>query len=507
MTVEASSPEAAVAGLARSDPHGPGLTRVRDQDGFRYQDPSGAQVTDAATLDRIRALRIPPAWEHAWIAPDPLGHIQATGVDGRGRLQYLYHQLWRELRDAQKFGHMLSFADALPALRTAAAGDLKRRGLTRERVVAGVVRLIDLGLFRIGGERYAELDHHYGATTLRKQHVRVTRDGVTFDYVAKAGKRRTIVISDELVVPTVRALVRSDNGLDTLWCFQERGAWHILHSRDVGNYIARRAGGHFTAKEFRTWHATVLMALALANAGSAPTPQRRQHVVAASVKEVARWLGDTPAVARGSYIDPRLISHYESEGELATVPARPAGLPVPAEVENAVAALLARYEQARTAGAPLIAARRTLFHTERAGPPPRFFIAPRLDPPGRRGHPLSHAPRPPPAQPSALSLRRTARRRPGGVPARHVQLPGRRGAGRAAHVPGEPGRPGGRSGRRGVRRLRDSVRPRARPEHARAQRLLGLRAELRPTCPGGRGRQLALPAGQRYLTWRPALRR
>ena len=384
MTVEGSSPQAAaVAGLVRSDPHGPGLTRVRDQDGFRYQDPSDAQITGAATLDRIRALKIPPAWEQVWISPDPLGHIQATGVDSKGRLQYLYHQLWRELRDAQKFGHMLRFADALPALRTAAVGDLKRRGLTRERVVASVVRLIDLGLFRIGGERYAELDHHYGATTLRKQHVRVTRDGVTFDYVAKAGKRRTIVISDELIVPTVRALVRSDNGADTLWCYQEDGAWHIMHSRDVSNYIARRAGGHFTAKEFRTWHATVLMALALANAGSAPTPQGRQRVVAASVKQVAQWLGDTPAVARGSYIDPRLISHYESEGELATVPARPAGLPVPAEVESAVAALLAGYDQARTAEAPLTAAHRTLSDTERTRRTPTSFIAPRLDPQGR----------------------------------------------------------------------------------------------------------------------------
>jgi DNA topoisomerase I len=346
VTAGAAPPEAAVAGLLRSDPHGPGLTRVRDAPGFRYRDPSGAQVTDPATLDRIGALKIPPAWEHVWISPDPLGHIQATGVDAKGRLQYLYHQLWRERRDAQKFGHMLRFAGALPALRTATAADLKRRGLTRERVAASVVRLIDLGLFRIGGERYAELDHHYGATTLRKQDVRVTRDGILFDYVAKAGKRRTIVISDELVVPAVRSLVRSDNGLDTLWCYQDHGTWHHLHSRDVGNYIAGRSGGHFTAKEFRTWHATVLMALALANAGPAPAGPGRARTIAASVKEVARWLGDTPAVARSSYIDPRLISCYESEGELATVPARPAGLPVPAEVETAVAALLARYEEA-----------------------------------------------------------------------------------------------------------------------------------------------------------------
>ena len=165
------------------------------------------QITDEQTLQRIRALRIPPAWENVWISADPLGHIQATGVDSKGRTQYLYHQLWREQRDAQKFSHMLRFASALPGLRTATQHDLRRRPLNRDRVSAGVVRLIDLGLFRIGGEKYAELDHHYGATTLEKRHVRVTRDGVLFDYVAKAGKQRTIMVKDRLVLPTVRALI------------------------------------------------------------------------------------------------------------------------------------------------------------------------------------------------------------------------------------------------------------------------------------------------------------
>jgi DNA topoisomerase IB len=341
MSLEASSLAAAVSGLVRSDPHGPGITRARDRDGFRYRDPSGAEITQAQTLDRIRALRIPPAWKNVWISPDPLGHIQATGTDSRGRTQYLYHPQWREQRDAQKFGHMLRFASALPALRTATVDDLKRRGLNRDRVVAGAVRLIDLGLFRIGSEKYAELDHHYGATTLQKQHVRLTRDGMMFDYIAKAGKHRTIVVRDEIVLPTVRALARTDNGQETLFCYTRGGDWHIMRSRDVGNYIAARAGGHFTAKEFRTWNATVLMALVLATAGPAPTSQRRKRVIAASVREVARWLGDTPAVARGSYIDPRLITRYESEGELPTIPALPTVLPAPAAAESAVAALLA----------------------------------------------------------------------------------------------------------------------------------------------------------------------
>jgi DNA topoisomerase-1 len=341
MSVELASAAAAVAGLVRSDPHGPGIIRERSQGGFRYRNPSGEELTRGEALDRIRALGIPPAWENVWISADLLGHIQATGVDSRGRTQYLYHELWREQRDAQKFGHMLRFASALPALRAAAEGDLRRRSLSREHVAAGAVRLIDLGLFRVGGEKYAELDHHYGATTLEKRHVRLTRDGIMFDYVAKAGKERTIVVTDRVVLPTVRALARQDNGLETLFCYEQGGAWHALSSHHVNDYIARRADGHFTAKEFRTWNATVLMALALANAGSSPTQRSRKSVITASIREVARWLGDTPSVARGSYIDPRLISRYESEGQLAAIPALPASLPAPAEAETAVARLLA----------------------------------------------------------------------------------------------------------------------------------------------------------------------
>ena len=331
---------AAVPGLVRSDLRGPGITRIKTGEGFRYRDPSGTDVSDAATLQRIGALAIPPAWTSVWISPDPLGHIQATGVDSRGRTQYRYHPLWREQRDAQKFAHMLRFASALPALRTTTLRDLKRRHLDRDRVVAGAVRLIDLGLFRIGGEKYAELDHHYGATTLEKRHVRVTRDGLMFDYIGKEGKHRALAITDEAVRPTVRALARNGNGLDALFCWDDGGAWHRLRSHDVSSYIAARAGGHFTAKEFRTWNATVLMALVLANAGPSPTARTRSKVIAAGVREVADWLGDTPTVTRTSYVDPRLISRYETDGELPAVPALPAVLPAPAEAELAIAALL-----------------------------------------------------------------------------------------------------------------------------------------------------------------------
>src|SRR5258708_16513274 len=183
MSRGASSLAAAVPGLTRSDPASPGITREHSREGFRYRDPPGAEITQREALQRIGALAIPPAWTHVWISPDSLGHIQATGVDSRGRTQYRYHQQWREQRDAQKFLHMLRFASVLPALRAATVADLARGGLDRDRVAASAVRLIDLGLFRIGGEKYAELDHHYGATTLEKRPLTVTRDGIPFHYV------------------------------------------------------------------------------------------------------------------------------------------------------------------------------------------------------------------------------------------------------------------------------------------------------------------------------------
>ena len=344
MSAREPSPAAAVTGLTRSDPRSPGITRERSGDGFRYLDPSGAVVANPQTLQRIGALVIPPAWKDVWISPDPLGHIQATGVDSRGRTQYHYHQVWREQRDAQKFAHMLRFADALPALRSATVRDLGGHGLDRDRVAAGAVRLIDLGLFRIGGEKYAELDHHYGATTLQKRHVTVTRDGIVFDYIAKEGKRRTITVRDQAVRSVVRALITSDSTSSTLFSFQDGDAWRPLHSHEVSSYIANRAGGHFTAKEFRTWNATVLMALLLANADPAPTARGRKSAITAAVRGVADWLGDTPTVARSSYIDPRVISRYSSDGQLTAVPPLPAVLPAAAEAEIAVAALLAADE-------------------------------------------------------------------------------------------------------------------------------------------------------------------
>jgi DNA topoisomerase I len=330
----------AVAGLSRTDPRSPGISRAEVVGVFVYRDPAGAEVTDLATLQRIRTLALPPGWRNIWISPDPLGHIQATGLDSRGRTQYIYHQLWREQRDAQKFDHMLRFAGALPALRDATIQDLRRRALDRHRVAASAVRLIDLGLFRLGGERYADLDHHYGAATLLKQHVTVKRGAAVFDYVAKEGKEREITITDRAVLGTLRLLTASDNGLDALFSWHDGAGWHQMHSHDVSAYIAGHASGHFTAKEFRTWNATVLMALQLANAGRPPSDRDSRRAITAGIRSVAEWLGDTPAVARSSYIDPRLIRRYESDGGLTSVPALPAVLPASPDAEAAVAALL-----------------------------------------------------------------------------------------------------------------------------------------------------------------------
>ena len=339
--IEGAPQAAAVAGLARSDPHGPGITRVRGGDGFVYLSPSGSGLTGDETLHRIQALGIPPAWENVWISADPLGHIQATGVDSRGRLQYIYHQLWREQRDAQKFAHMLRFARALPALRAAARQDLRRRGLERDRVLAGVVRLIDLGLFRIGGERYAELDHHYGITTLEKRHVRVTREGILFDYIAKSGQHRRICVTDRVVHPTVRSLAETDNGHETLFCYEHEDAWHRLHSREVGNYIAAASGGHFTAKEFRTWNATALD-------GAGPGQRRTVGDRAGPHAGHRRQRPGSGPRSRGHPGGSPVLLHRPPAGQLvrvggpaARIPARPAVLPAPAEAETAIAALLA----------------------------------------------------------------------------------------------------------------------------------------------------------------------
>jgi len=286
---------------------------VRRGRGFGYVDSSGDRVEDADTLARIRELTIPPAWTQVWICIDPLGHLQATGTDAAGRKQYLYHQRWREQRDRQKFREMTEFAERLPALRRRVERDLKPAEPSRERVLAGAVRLLDVGLFRIGGEEYAEQGGGLGLATIRREHVSVSAGAIVFDYPAKSGVRRVHQVSDPLSVELVSELKRRRGGPDELLAYRDRRRWHPLRSDDINDYIKRGLGPEFSAKDFRTWNATVLASVALAAHDELRrTVTARKRVINAVTREVAEVLGNTPAVARRAYIDPRVFDRYLS---------------------------------------------------------------------------------------------------------------------------------------------------------------------------------------------------
>ena len=286
--------------LRRADCSSPGITRRRRGRGFEYLDVDGSRIDDAETLERIRALAIPPAWSDVWICVDPDGHLQGVGTDAAGRRQYRYHERWRQRRDQQKFDQMLAFARALPRLRRAAASDLGARGEKRE--LACAVRLLDRGFFRVGGEEYADDNGSYGLATLEKRHVELAGDGVlVFDYPAKSGKRRLQSVVDPDVYAVVASLRR-----------RRGGRLFGIRSSDINGYIKDATGGDFSAKDFRTWHATVLAAVALAVSERATSQTGRKRAMSRAVNEVAHYLGNTPAVCRASYIDPRVFDRYRA---------------------------------------------------------------------------------------------------------------------------------------------------------------------------------------------------
>jgi DNA topoisomerase IB len=292
------------------DPQIPGYSRRRRGRGFEYLDPEG-RTPDDVTLERVRALAIPPAWTDVWICPWPNGHLQATGRDAAGRLQYLYHEAWRAERDGEKFERMLDFARSLPRLRPRVAEGLADRQLTKTRLLACATRLLDRGFFRIGGEAYADRNGTFGLATLRKRHVSLGRDGsLRFSYVAKGGKRRTLRLVDSEVRAVLDALKRR-NRRPELFGYRNGRGWTAIRSNDVNAYIRDVSGGPFSAKDFRTWHATVLAGVSVAVLGErATTETARRRVVAQAAKEVAGYLGNTPAVCRESYIDPRIFEHF-----------------------------------------------------------------------------------------------------------------------------------------------------------------------------------------------------
>ena len=298
--------------LRRADCSTAGISRRGRGRGFEYRDPEGGRVADPDTLERIAALAIPPAWTDVWICPDPDGHLQALGTDAAGRRQYRYHDRWRARRDREKFERMLEFARALPRVRRAAARDLRRDGLPRERVLACAVRLLDRGFFRIGGEEYAGENGSYGLATLERRHVTLGDDGaLVFDYVSKAGKRRQQGVVDPEVHEVVAALKRRRGRNPSLLAYRN-GRWVDVHAADVNEYIREAAGDDFSAKDFRTWHATVLAAVALAVSTEARSKTARTRAISRAVAEVAGYLGNTPAVCRASYIDPRVFDRYRA---------------------------------------------------------------------------------------------------------------------------------------------------------------------------------------------------
>jgi DNA topoisomerase-1 len=302
-----------MARLRRSDCSGPGITRRRRGKGFEYRDEDGRRITEEEVLVRIRELGIPPAWEDVWICPYPMGHLQATGTDAAGRKQYLYHPQWRARRDAEKFDDMARFARALPALRESVSADLDGDELTRERVLALAVRLLDRGFFRIGSEEYTVQNESYGQATIRKEHVTVGRDGeMVFDYPAKSGIRRVQAVVDPAAAAIVGRLRRRRGGGHELLAYKEGRSWRDVRSEDINAYLKEATGDDFSAKDFRTWNATLLAAVALAVSGEvAGSKTGRKRAISRAVKEVAGYLGNTPAVCRASYIDPRVFDAYQ----------------------------------------------------------------------------------------------------------------------------------------------------------------------------------------------------
>jgi DNA topoisomerase-1 len=304
--------------LRRSDCSGPGLRRIRRGRGFSYLDERGEPVTNPETLARIRELAVPPAWQDVWICSDPRGHLQATGSDAAGRKQYLYHPRWRERRDREKFERALRFARKLPRLRGRVAADLKEGDdLHRERVLACAARLLDRGLFRVGSEQYADEDGGYGLATIRREHVSFQNGSIVFDFPAKGGTRRLQSVDDPQIAPLIRALKRRRSD-QALLAYRNGRRWVTVRSDDINGYLKQHMGEEFSAKDFRTWNATVLAAVALASNGEDPKSKaaRRRHINAA-IKEVSEVLGNTPAVARSAYIDPGVFDRYLAGATIA----------------------------------------------------------------------------------------------------------------------------------------------------------------------------------------------
>jgi DNA topoisomerase I len=299
---------AALAGLRHSSDESPGITRRRSGRGFSYRDPEGRTIRDAATLERIRAIVIPPAWTDVWISPWPNGHLQATGRDARGRKQYRYHARYRARRDTAKFERLIAFARALPAIREQVDRDLSRPGLPREKVLAAVVRLLELTLIRVGNDEYARLNKSFGLTTLRDRHATVEGTSITFRFRGKSGQQHEVGLRDRRLAGVVKRC-RDLPGRELFQYVGPDGEPHDVASDDVNAYLGAIAPG-VTAKDFRTWAGTVLAWRALRALGDASTDREKQRNVAAAIRSAADNLGNTAAVARQAYVHPAVVDAY-----------------------------------------------------------------------------------------------------------------------------------------------------------------------------------------------------
>jgi DNA topoisomerase-1 len=287
----------------------PGITRHNARNGFDYRLPDGALVRDIATLKRIRALAIPPAWTDVWICRDPNGHLQATGRDQRGRKQYRYHPRWREVRDEAKYGKLLIFARVLPLIRTRVEEDLKRSGLPRERVLAAVLRLMELTLFRVGNSEYAKKNKSFGLTTLRDRHVRIEGSHIHLSFRGKSGNRYESDINDRRLARIVKGC-RDLPGYELFQYLDEEGNQHAVGSEEVNAYLREITGEDITAKDFRTWAGTQLAAEALRAFRNLDSESKRKKAIVRAVEKVARHLGNTPAICRRCYIHPAILDGY-----------------------------------------------------------------------------------------------------------------------------------------------------------------------------------------------------
>lgn len=297
--------------LRRSDPTAPGLGRRRTRSGFRYVDEGGHPLRDEATIERITALVIPPAWSDVWIAPHPNAHIQAVGTDGAGRRQYLYHEAWSRKQAERKFDRALDLASALPSARRLVTLDLRGVTGSKERALAAGFRLLDSARLRVGSERFALEHGSHGLTTLLCAHATVSGDRVLLDFPGKSGQAWSSDTEDEDLAAVIRSL-KTRGPRARLLAWKSDDHWRPLNAQEVNEYVRRRTNGDFTAKDFRTLHGSIIAATALRRLGPASNATRCARNVVVAVKETAEALGNTPAIARSSYIDPRVLDRYQS---------------------------------------------------------------------------------------------------------------------------------------------------------------------------------------------------